>query len=115
LANIPVTRLASIFAAPTSFRQNMRTNPATAAKADATGIRESGPIYTVRCSSYEGAGLTGPSGVPAAVQSKNPAKKALWTVTPICEATLLQEERTYKTLFRLGLKPGQRPTALTRL
>lgn len=45
-ANIPVTRLAIIFAAPTSFRQNIRTKPATAAKAEATGIRVSGPIYT---------------------------------------------------------------------
>jgi hypothetical protein len=32
--------------APTTRRQNMRKNPAIAAKTDASGIKESGPIYT---------------------------------------------------------------------
>lgn len=34
------------FTAPTTRRQNMRKKPAMAAKTDAIGIRESGPIYT---------------------------------------------------------------------
>jgi hypothetical protein len=33
------------FTAPTIRRQNINTNPATAAKAEAKGIRASGPIY----------------------------------------------------------------------
>jgi hypothetical protein len=37
---------AIIFTAPTTRRQNMRKNPAIAAKTDARGINESGPIYT---------------------------------------------------------------------
>ena len=35
------------FTAPASRRQNIRTKPASAAKNEATGMRESGPIYTV--------------------------------------------------------------------
>jgi len=34
------------FTAPTTRRQNMRKKPAIAAKTDARGIKESGPIYT---------------------------------------------------------------------
>jgi hypothetical protein len=46
LEKAPATRWEKSLAAATSLRQNMRTKPAIAAKADATGIRESGPIYT---------------------------------------------------------------------
>ncbi len=34
------------FTAPTTRRQNIRKNPAIAAKTDASGIKESGPMYT---------------------------------------------------------------------
>lgn len=34
------------FTAPTTRRQNMRKKPAIAAKTEAIGIKESGPIYT---------------------------------------------------------------------
>lgn len=34
------------FTAPTTRRQNIRKNPAIAANTDASGIKESGPMYT---------------------------------------------------------------------
>jgi len=99
-----VTRLAKSRTAPTTRRQNMSNRPKSAAKADAIGIRESGPIYTLIFSSALQAAVLEAAVLQTAlayvVKPTGVAQQP--TFGPLAHPvtywpTLLQEQRAYKT------------------